>query len=191
MEGIIIKPVDQYEEILGIKQLQTINLKENISDQEKALEGFVTANYSIEFLQEMNNLQPSIIAKTTDTNEVIGYVLAAPREIAEKHPILKGLMETIDQFFYEDKRIKDLRYVMSGQVCIAKQYRGKGLLVQLYQSFYHYFKDKYDYCITEVDDVNQRSVHAHRRCGFQIVHSGESGNGDGIYWHLVLWDWVR
>lgn len=190
MEGITLKRVTEYDEIVGIKKLQNENLKQNLSNEQKTLGGFLTADYTIEFLQEMNEAQPSVVAKA-ENGEVIGYVLAATKEIAPKHPILVGLMETIIPFSYEEQPIQDLPFIIVGQVCIAKEYRGTGLFYRLYQYFAESMKGKYRCCITEVDDKNQRSVNAHQKCGFQIIHSGESGNNDGVYWHLILWDWSK
>ena len=50
-------------EIEGIRLLQKENLKKLISAEEAAQEGFVTAEYSFEFLKQMNN---ELLAKIDD-----------------------------------------------------------------------------------------------------------------------------
>ena len=62
-------------EIEGIRLLQRDNLKKLISPEEAATEGFVTAEYSFEFLKQMNEASPSVIAK--DGDKVVGYAMVA------------------------------------------------------------------------------------------------------------------
>jgi hypothetical protein len=68
---IEIKRVSTLLEIEGIKSLQSLNLKTNLSKEERMLEGFLTAEYSIDFLIQMHQTEPSIIAK--DGDKVVGY----------------------------------------------------------------------------------------------------------------------
>jgi L-amino acid N-acyltransferase YncA len=55
---------------------------------------------------------------------------------------------------------------------------------------YHYYKDclkdQYQYLVTDVAQENQRSIKAHLKTGFEIIHSIEYG---GIGWEIVIWDW--
>lgn len=183
----MLKQANSLRELEGIKELQLLNLKDHVSDEEKMVEGFVTANYTIEFLQEMNELEKSVVAKVDD--RVVGYIIAAPRAIGSKHSILKELSATIDRCLYQGKSLESRNYIMSGQVCIAKDFRGSGLLPKLYNYFRECFQEKYDCCITEVDDRNDRSIRAHLRSGFQIIHSMTSDSDPSISWHFVLWDW--
>jgi hypothetical protein len=60
---IWIKLVSEFSELEGIKSLQDENLKKNISTTEAETEGFVTAEYFIEFLQALHEKSPSVIAK--------------------------------------------------------------------------------------------------------------------------------
>ncbi len=45
----------------------------------------------------------------------------------------------------------------------------------------------YRYAITDVAKANRRSLQAHRKIGFQSIHSI---NFDGLEWEVVLWDWT-
>jgi hypothetical protein len=83
----------------------------------------------------MHKCEPSIIAIDVDTQQVIGYVIAAPRGLYGEHPILDGLLDSINNIKYGDSVIGDLNYLLVGQVCIAKAYRGQGLLPKMYQYY--------------------------------------------------------
>ena len=81
-----IKLVSELSELEGIKYLQDQNLKKNLSSSDADTEGFVTAEYSIEFLQCLHEKSPSIIAKDDDL--VVGYALVALKSIRDQHALV-------------------------------------------------------------------------------------------------------
>ncbi|MGL1493919.1 hypothetical protein ACSTIK_00385, partial [Vibrio parahaemolyticus] len=82
-------------ELQGILQLQRENLKKNVSAGEAGSEGFVTAEYTLAFLEAMHRASPSIIAK--DGDQVVGYALVAVKLVGKDHDLLADLFHTIDQ----------------------------------------------------------------------------------------------
>lgn len=48
---------------------------------------------------------------------------------------------------------------------------------------------KYDFAITEIHKSNIRSIKAHARIGFELIHSYKDPNGDE--WDIVIWDWKK
>jgi hypothetical protein len=183
---MIVKRVTSKEEVAGIKELQSNNLYRNVSNAERATEGFLTAGYTLEFLQKMNDSIPGIIAK--ENNNVVGYALVAAREIALKHALLKDLFTQIDLCVYDNKPMGSQNYIVVGQLCVAKEQRGKGVVKEMYQFYKKELCSKYDYCITDVDTENPRSVKAHLSAGFEVVGTLDFG---GKEWHIVLWDWNK
>ena len=61
-----IKRWTKVEEIHQLKALQDKNLKSKINQAEQKSEGFLTASYSVEFLTQMNQLHPAILAKDSN-----------------------------------------------------------------------------------------------------------------------------
>jgi L-amino acid N-acyltransferase YncA len=74
-----------------------------------------------------------------------------------------------------------------GQVCVAKAFRGTGLLQQCYAFYRNRYATKYDFAITEVAASNTRSLTAHQKCGFQEIARYPGANGQE--WCVILWDW--
>jgi predicted GNAT family N-acyltransferase len=202
------------EEIFEIKALQTANLPQNLSTEEQEKEGFVTAVYSIEFLQRMNRLCPSIIAKS-ESGHVVGYALVLTKELEGEHALLSeffAMLKTIPcpvsikQISSPEaspQTLFDTNFVMVGQLCVAKEYRGQGLVDKMYnfyrsclsseyecqeENFLSLSSQQYDLCLTDVAQNNPRSITAHLRCGFEIVHSIEYAQ---IMWHIVVWQWKK
>jgi hypothetical protein len=181
---IIIKKVSEQSELKAIRILQQNNLTRNLAPAEAAAQGFVTAEYSLDFLEKMHNQYPSIIAK--EDKQVAGYILAATKSIRFEHDLLADLFNVIDETKYKNQSLKDARYVIAGQVCVAKNYRGLGLVQRMYQEFRNSLSKDFDYCLTDVADDNPRSLKAHLKSGFRIIDTLTYG---GLNWQIILWDW--
>lgn len=179
-----IKLVTTTRELEGILQLQRANLSRLISQEEAATEGFVTAEYTLDFLQQMHAAGPSVIAVADDS--VVGYALVAAPAIKGKHVLLDDLFAAVDKLTYKNKKLGEQTYVLVGQLCVAKTHRGQGLATQLYQYYQQQYSPHYEYCITDVVSSNQRSLQAHQKTGFEVIHRFSWG---GAEWDIVLWDW--
>jgi hypothetical protein len=181
---INIKQVSEDSELEGIKKLQENNLRRSLSDEEAASQGFVTAEYTMDFLRLMHEQSPSVIAK--DEDEVVGYALVALKSVRHRHELLGDLFNTIDKISYRNQLLEQANYVVVGQLCVSKNYRGLGLVRQMYQYFKSCLSGTFDYCITDVAQDNPRSLNAHLKCGFQVIDTLQYG---GLGWDIVLWDW--
>ncbi|MBC9797607.1 GNAT family N-acetyltransferase [Sinomicrobium weinanense] len=172
-------------DLRGILELQKKNSPGAISPEEAASQGFVTVRHDLDILGRMNREAPSIIAK--DKDKVIGYCLAMTRNFKKDIPVLIPMFNTIDKLSFKNEPLLDANYIVSGQVCIDKAYRGKGILDGLYNHYREAYKDIYKYIITEIVTTNQRSVKAHLRVGFEHLHSYIAP--DNTDWDIVIWDW--
>ena len=181
---IEIKTVSDTDELIGILSLQKENLKRLISNEEAGQEGFVTAEYSLELLQQMHEESPSVIAK--DGDKVVGYALVTMKAVMPHHDLLSDFFRVIQQLQYKGFQVKDTSYVVIGQLCVAKKYRGKGLVQQLYSFFKESLKHRFDFCLTDVAQTNPRSLKAHLKTGFTVIDTLTYGD---VGWDIVLWDW--
>jgi len=181
-----VKLVTTSEEISAIKELQNLNLRPNISDTEAASEGFLTASYTIAYLQAMNADAPSVIAKMGD--KVVGYAMVTTHNLRDGHDLMADLFNTIDRTSYGGRLLSETDYVVVGQLCLAKEFRGLGLVQQMYNHFKDCYADRFEYLVTDVAQANVRSLKAHKKTGFQVIDTLTYG---GIGWDIVLWDWRR
>jgi ribosomal protein S18 acetylase RimI-like enzyme len=179
-----VHPVDDERQLAGIKSLQTANLRANLDVDEAAREGFVTAEYTLEYLRAMHDAAPSIVA--TDGDAVVGYALVADRTIATEHPLLAGLFEATDRHAWHGAPLSGQPYVVCGQLCVARTHRGRGLVDRMYRQFRDVYAARYSHLVTDVASDNPRSLRVHRRVGFAVLATVEY---DGADWHVVLWDW--
>lgn len=179
-----IKLVTDRHELEGILQLQRANLSRLISQEEAEAQGFVTAEYTLDFLQQMHAAGPSVIAIEAKT--VVGYALVAAPSIKGGHPLLDDLFEAVDNIVFKNKRLAEQTYVLVGQLCVAKTHRRQGLSGRLYQYYKQQYSAQYEYCITDVVTTNQQSLQAHQKTGFEVIRRFSYG---GDEWNIVLWDW--
>lgn len=172
-------------ELAAIIALQQQNLPQNLAQEEIAAQGFVTVSHSLQGLQKMNGYEKSLVIK--DDDKVIGYLLAMTKNSKADIPILIPMFEVFDKILYHGKTIAEYNYLVVGQACIDKTYRGKGLLDEAYKAYKEHFNRKYDFAITEIALTNQRSINAHKRIGFSEIHKYiDAGN---VEWSVVVWDW--
>lgn len=162
-------------ELLQILELQQQNLPENLSEVDKKEQGFVTVYHDLELLQKMNDVHPHIIAKSNGL--VVGYALSMSKIFRNDIPILIPMFDEIDTTSEGAKP-----YILMGQVCIDKHYRGKGIFRGLYAKMKEEFSGIYDSIITEIDEKNTRSVNAHKAIGFKTLKTYTSNNQD---WEIV------
>ena len=182
--NVIIGRANNDSDLIGIKNLQQLNLRKNLNESTASAQGFLTAEYTLEYLKEMNDASPSIIAK--DGDKVVGYALVATKEVRNGHDLMADLFNVIDTKTYKGQLLKEVNYVVVGQLCVAEAYRGQGLVKRLYDYYRDCLASEYEYLITDVAQANTRSLNAHKKSGFQVIDTLVYG---GIGWDIVLWDW--
>ena len=158
--------------------LQKVNTRFKLSPSEIQSEGFVTVVHNLETLRQMNIACPHIIASVNE--QVIGYALAMVPSFREDIPVLKPLFGQID------KLMVNRNYLVMGQICIDKPYRGKGVFRGMYEFYSDQLKHQYDCLVTEVAQENPRSLEAHKSIGFETIHTR---NEHGKYWEILSWEW--
>ncbi|NNE03882.1 MAG: GNAT family N-acetyltransferase [Eudoraea sp.] len=163
------------EELKQILQLQSANLRSAISEHESQNEGFVSVVHTLDLLKEMNAAAAHILAK--DGEKVAGYALCMHPSFANEIDMLKPMFNKVKELLDPDHN-----FIIMGQVCIAKQFRGKGIFRGLYKAMAMALFPEYDSIITEVDEDNQRSLEAHYAVGFKDIEVYRSGDR---LWHLI------
>lgn len=170
------------KDLKGILSLQKANHLHQVDSLE---EGFVFAQHDLGKLQNMQKIAPHVIAKTED--KVVGYVLAMTQDSREDVPELAPMFELFEDLKYQGKKISSYHCMIVGQTCIAKEFRGLGILRQLYEKYRELYVGKYDLAITEISSRNIRSQRAHEKMGFKEIHRYTEPGGEE--WVVVIWDW--
>lgn len=178
IEYTFAKTEKELEDILA---LQVLNLPGRISPEEALEQGFLTVVHELDLLREMNHPHPHTIAKAGD--EVIGYALSMTEKVKERIPVLVPFMERIQQLEWAGQSISNFRFILMGQVCVAKDYRGQGIFAGLYRKMQERMAPDFDLIVTEISERNTRSLRAHEKVGFVEMTRFEAP--DGERWVIV------
>jgi hypothetical protein len=178
--------VSTVKELEQILQLQQLYLRGQTSEAEEKEQGFLTVTHTFDLLQQMHQIEPSIVVKEDDV--LAGYALVMPKECRNFIPILVPMFENFDRLSYQGKPINSYTFYVMGQICVAKSYRGRGVFDLLYHEHKKTLQHKYDFVLTEISTNNHRSLRAHSRVGFKTIniHTDETDE-----WAVTIWDWKR
>lgn len=167
--------------------LQRQNHRAVVDAATAASQGFTSVRHRPEVLRAMNRAHPSVIARDADT--LAGYCLVMPQAFRDQVPELLPMFALVDDLSVDGRPLAgDPRWFVMGQVCVAGAFRGSGVFDGLYDHLRTTCRASYDLVLTEISHGNQRSLHAHRRVGFQTVHVHDDPDG-GAPWEIVAWDW--
>ena len=172
------------QDLQQILHLQNENLIQNLAETEIRSQGFVTLRHDIKILEQMHRLAPSVIIK--DDDKVVAYALTMLPECRQLMPDLEPMFAIFDKLRWNSEHLNNYRFYVMGQVCIAKEYRGKGLFEKLYQHHKKNYQPQFDLCITEISIRNHRSLRAHEKIGFKNIHIHRDKLDE---WVVVGWDW--
>lgn len=171
------------EELQQILTLQAENLHQHLSLEEREAQGFLTLRHDLATLQQMHALSPSVVVK--EGNDVVGYALTMAPGCRQLIPELEPMYSVLDTLNWKDRPLSSYRYYVMGQICIGKPYRGKGLFEMLYHYHREVYHSRYDLLITEIATRNHRSLRAHEKVGFRIIHTHRDALDE---WAVVGWE---
>ena len=185
MKSLVFTTAASYKDLKGIIELQKNNLPVNLTNDIILKEGFVTVVHDLAVLKKMNDIEQHVICK--DGDKVVAYLLAMTAAVQHDIPILIPMFDSFQKISFHGKPVADHNYIVVGQVCVDKNYRGQGVLDKCYLFYRDHFINKYDFAITEIATRNTRSVKAHQRIGFDEIYRYTSV--DGEEWSIVVWGW--
>src|SRR5215213_428161 len=97
--------VTSTKELEQILSLQRANLVGAVDAREMKDQGFVTVSHTLEMLQQMHDLAPSVIIK--DNDRVVAYALVMLRECRMLVPALEPMFENFDKVEWNGIPLKD------------------------------------------------------------------------------------
>lgn len=182
LKAATVTDITELEQIL---MLQSINLKQHLSEKEKQEQGFLTMQFTLDMLMKMHQLAPSIIVKNNE-NKVVAYAISFLKEGREVYPQMEPMFRHFEKITWKGRRFTEMNYYIMGQICVAREARGMGAVGLLYQKHKDEFSHRFECIVTEISENNLRSLNAHRRVGFECI----STHQDEIdQWQVVAWDW--
>jgi GNAT superfamily N-acetyltransferase len=176
--------VSERSELEQVLELQRESLRGRASPEQEAREGFVTTEYTLDALERMHELAPSVIAR--DAGRLVGYALVMLPEARPFVPSLEPMFRVYATLDWRGRPLTAHRYYVMGQVCVAHSHRGQGVFDALYGAHRAHYAGRYELCLTDVATRNTRSRRAHQRVGFEDVAIYRDELDE---WAVVAWHW--
>ncbi|CAF4535653.1 unnamed protein product [Rotaria magnacalcarata] len=83
------------------------NLRKNLSIDQQTSGGFLSIDFSYDVLRKIRQLAPSIRAKDSNSNKLVGYALTSLPEFAAELPNTAKLVTIINTLEYKSKPVRD------------------------------------------------------------------------------------
>lgn len=157
------------EDYAEIVRLQRANYIANLTAEERR-EGFLSAEFS---LDQVAAIASDLgIAIVTMDDALAGCLCGIRREFDHGSPVVEKMLESYDQAWFQGKPLSAFNSYIYGPVCIARQYRRRGLLRGLYDFQNKDLAGQFEVGVALVSHSNPHSMQAHVE-GLGMTEAGE------------------
>lgn len=157
------------EDYAEIVRLQRSNYIANLTAEERR-EGFLSAEFS---LDQVAAIASDLgIAIVTMDDALAGCLCGIRREFDHGSPVVEKMLESYDQAWFQGKPLSAFNSYIYGPVCIARQYRRRGLLRGLYDFQNKDLAGQFEVGVALVSHSNPHSMQAHVE-GLGMTEAGE------------------
>ena len=157
------------EDYAEIVRLQRANYIANLTAEERR-EGFLSAEFS---LDQVAAIASDLgIAIVTMDDALAGCLCGIRREYDHGSPVVAKMLESYDQAWFQSKPLSAFNSYIYGPVCIARQYRRRGLLRGLYEFQKKDLAGQFEVGVALVSHSNPHSMQAHVE-GLGMTEAGE------------------
>jgi predicted GNAT superfamily acetyltransferase len=157
---------EDYGEIV---RLQRENYIANLTAEERR-EGFLSAEFSLEQVAAIAG--DLGIAIVTMNDDLAGCLCGIRREFNHGSPVVAKMLETYDHVWFQEQPLSAFNSYIYGPVCIARQYRRRGLLRGLYDFQKKDLAGQFEIGVALVSHSNPHSMQAHVE-GLGMIEAGE------------------
>ena len=168
--------------IADIPQIEELQKRYHVSfiNEEEKKNGFVTTLFTQEQLRELIETEDGI-SLACDGEKVAAYAMAGSWAFWSKWPLFQQMIADLPQTEYLGQTLSTVNSYQYGPVCIDMDYRGQGVLQELFNYSARQMNARYRLLITFINHVNARSYKAHtQKVGMDVIKSF-TFNGNNYY----------
>lgn len=164
-----------WEDIPAVYALQQKYHISTIKEEEKK-DGFVTTLFNEEQLTELIEKEGGL-AIAVEGNELAGYAMAASWEYWSQWPLFQHMIKDLGNTTYQGEYLTTENSYQYGPICIDGKYRSTGVLPGLFDFSRQQMKSRYPFLITFINQINGRSMNAHKdKLGLDVIKAFEFNN---------------
>jgi hypothetical protein len=166
------------EDISGVLTLQDLYLVSNLTEAEKK-DGFVTTPFTVNQLEEIIKQKGLFVAK--QHHEIVAYVFAGSWNYFSQWPIFPFMTDRFAKLTFNNLQLTTTNSFQYGPICIHKDFRGTGLLNNIFETMRLSLKKNYPISITFINKINERSIRAHvDKLKWTVIDEFEFNNNNFI-----------
>jgi predicted GNAT superfamily acetyltransferase len=166
----------------AILDLQSANYIANLSAHERE-QGFLSARFTLEQTAQIAEDLGTIVAVIDD--QIVGFICAFRNEFETRSPVIAKMLESYDRFIFEARPLSTLNSYIYGPVCMARDFRGRGLLRGLYEAQKKDLAGQFEIGVAFVSRSNPHSLAAHVK-GLGMTEVGDFECQGNIYVTLAF-----
>jgi len=166
----------------AILDLQSANYIANLSAHERE-QGFLSAQFTLEQTAQIAEDLGTIVAVIDD--QIVGFVCASRNESETGSPVIAKMLESYDRMIFEGRALKSFGSYIYGPVCLARDFRGRGLLRGLYQAQKKDLAGQFEIGVAFVSRSNPHSLETHVK-GLGMTEVGDFECRGNVYVTLAF-----
>jgi hypothetical protein len=146
-------------------------------------QGFLSAR--LDASQILGIAHDLAVIVATEDGGLAGYLCAARNELSARIPLLAAMLAALPGMSFLGRSLASQRTFVYGPVCVAAQWRGKGVLRGMYDALRREIAGDYDTGVLFVAKDNPHSLHAHAD-GLGMTLVGDFQFDARNYWTLAF-----
>ncbi|MFI8418074.1 N-acetyltransferase family protein [Serratia sp. NPDC078593] len=164
----------------AILALQAKNTPENLNAQQRQ-QGFIVSEMNEAQVAKLNDELGILIAE--QDGRLAGFVCLARPNMQPRPPVVDAMLSELANHYFADTLITKQRLFLYGPVCLASDWRGKGVLKRLFNAVKTRTRDQFDIGILFINQSNPHSLAAHVK-GLGMTILGEFSS-QGEHYQLL------
>lgn len=162
-------------DIEGVAELQKKYHVLTVSEEDKK-DGFVTTEFTHEQFKEIIERENGLTV-ALDNGKLIAYAMAASWEFWSAWPMFQFMIKDLPNVTYLGQTLSTENSFQYGPVCIEKEYRGKNVVRNIFETSRRELCKRFPILITFINQANPRSFKAHtRKVGFEVIKTFDYNN---------------
>ena len=167
----------EFQDIDDILHLHYLYHLNSINEEDKA-HGFVTTPFTRAQLERLIGEEEGITIARSD-GRLVAYAMAASWDYWAQWPMFVYMREGLPRLSLAGQALDSDNSYQYGPVCIHRDFRGQGLLEQLFEYSRGHMTRRYRFLVTFINRRNPRSFAAHtRKIGLEVIDEFSFNGGD-------------
>lgn len=170
------------EDIEKVLELHFKYQIDSINEEDKK-DGFITTAFTKEQMIDLITLEQGLFI-AVENEKIIAYIMSASWNFWSRWPMFTYMIEDLPNLEYLGQKLSIENSYQYGPVCVDKEFRGRGILENLFEFARINMAKKFPILVTFINKINPRSFEMHKRkIGLEVIKEFSYNNNN--YYELV------